>query len=138
VFYLVAGTSQGRRTFRVDRMSGVEVTGETFARPADFTLDEAWGQVVSRVEDMRARTWATLLIAERVVWVLRDHFGRHCEVHEVLPDGRARVRVGAPEARDIARTLSGWGAAVEVLDPPAVRAELARIGAELVRLYPPP
>jgi predicted DNA-binding transcriptional regulator YafY len=68
--------------------------------------------------------------------VLRDHFGRHCEVLETLADGRARVRVGAPEARDIARTLSGWGAAVEVLDPPSVRAELGRIGAELVRLYP--
>jgi predicted DNA-binding transcriptional regulator YafY len=135
VFYLVAGTSKGRRTFRVDRMSGLEVTGETFERPADFTLDEAWGEVVSRVEDLRARTGATLLIAERFVWVLRDHFGRHCEVLEVLPDGRARVRVGAPQARDIARTLSGWGAAVEVLDPPEVRAELARIGAELVDLY---
>jgi predicted DNA-binding transcriptional regulator YafY len=135
VFYLIAGTAKGRRTFRVDRMSAVTVTGETFERPADFVLDEAWGQVVGRVEDMRARTWATLLILERFVWVLRDHFGRHCEVLETLPDGRARVRVGAPQARDIARTLSGWGAAVEVLDPPGVRAELGRIGAELVDLY---
>ncbi|MEU4625361.1 WYL domain-containing protein [Actinoplanes sp. NPDC023801] len=135
VFYLIAGTVKGRRTFRVDRMGEVTVTGKTFERPADFTLDEAWGQVVGRVEDMRARTWATLLIAERFVWVLRDHFGRHCEVRETLPDGRARVRVGAPQARDIARTLSGWGAAVEVLDPPEVRTELARIGTELVELY---
>jgi predicted DNA-binding transcriptional regulator YafY len=138
VFYLVAGTVKGRRTFRVDRMSGVTVTEETFERPADFTLDEEWNRVVGRVEDLRARTWATLMIAERFVWVLRDHFGRHCEVHETLPDGRARVRVGVPHARDIARTLSGWGAAVEVLDPPEVRAELARIGTELVHLYPSP
>jgi predicted DNA-binding transcriptional regulator YafY len=137
VFYLVAGTVKGRRTFRVDRMSGVTVTGETFERPADFTLDEEWNRVVGRVEDLRARTWATLTIDERFVWVLRDHFGRHCEVHETLPGGRARVRVGAPQARDIARTLSGWGAAVEVLDPPEVRAELARIGNELVQLYAP-
>jgi predicted DNA-binding transcriptional regulator YafY len=135
VFYLIAGTAKGRRTFRVDRMSAVTVTEETFERPADFVLDDAWGQVVGKVEDMRARTWAMLLIAERFVWVLRDHFGRHCEVLETLPDGRARVRVGAPQPRDIARTLSGWGAAVEVLDPPEVRAELARIGTELVDLY---
>ncbi|MEV4274602.1 helix-turn-helix transcriptional regulator [Actinoplanes xinjiangensis] len=136
VYYLVAGTAKGRRTFRVDRMSAVTATGETFERPADFDLDTAWGQVVGEVEGMRSRTWATLLIADRFVWVLRDHFGRHCEVLETLADGRARVRVGAPEARDIARTLSGWGAAVEVLDPPSVRAELGRIGAELVHLYP--
>ncbi|WP_433789537.1 helix-turn-helix transcriptional regulator [Actinoplanes sp. CA-252034] len=135
LYYLIAGTTRGRRTFRVDRMSGVVVTGETFERPVDFHLDEAWAQVVGDVEGLRSRTWATLLIAERFVWVLRDHFGRHCEVLETLADGRSRVRVGAPEARDIARTLSGWGAAVEVLDPPEVRAELARIGAELVDLY---
>ncbi|MEU4159718.1 WYL domain-containing protein [Actinoplanes sp. NPDC026670] len=136
-YYLVAGTVKGRRTFRVDRMSAVTATGETFDRPAGFDLDEAWGQTVGEVEGMRARTWATLLIAERFVWVLRDHFGRHCEVVETLPDGRARVRVGAPEPRDIARTLAGWGAAVEVLDPPEVRAELSRIGAELFHLYQP-
>ena len=135
VFYLVAGTVRGRRTFRVDRMAGLTVTGEDFERPAGFSLDEAWEQVVGEVEAKRARTWATLLIEERFVWVLRDHFGRHCLIGETLADGRARVRVGAPQARDLARTLSGWGAAVEVLDPPQVRAELARIGAELVTLY---
>jgi hypothetical protein len=45
------------------------------------------------------------------------------------------VQVGAPTALDIARTLAGWGSAVEVLDPPAVHAELARIGAELALRY---
>ena len=55
---------------------------------------------------------------------------------EVLADGRARVRVGAPTARDIARTLAGWGGAVEVLEPVEVRAELARIASELSALYP--
>jgi predicted DNA-binding transcriptional regulator YafY len=137
IFYLVAGTDRGRRTFRVDRMGAVTLTGRHFTRPADFDLDRAWEQVVGEVEEKRARTWATLLIAERFVWVLRDHFGRHCEVVGTGDDGRARVRVGAPDARDLARTLSGWGAAVEVLDPPQVRAELGRIGAELAALYPP-
>ncbi|GAA4959614.1 helix-turn-helix transcriptional regulator [Actinoplanes utahensis] len=135
VFYLVAGTPRGQRTFRVDRMAEVTITGRGFERPVDFSLDEAWEQVVGEVEARRARTWATVLIEERFVWVLRDHFGRHCHVVEPLTGGRARVRVGAPNARDLARTLSGWGAAVEVLDPPEVRAELARIGAELVALY---
>ncbi|GIE83212.1 transcriptional regulator [Actinoplanes philippinensis] len=138
IHYLVAGTVNGRRTFRVDRMSRVVVTGETFERPADLDLDAAWDEVVGEVERMRSRTSATLLVDRRFVWVLRDHFGRHCEVAEILADGRARVRVGAPEPRDIARTLAGWGAAVEVLDPPAVRAELARIGAELAGLYRQP
>ena len=40
-------------------------------------------------------------------------------------------------ARSIAEQLAGWGAAVEVLEPEAVRAELARIGAELASTYAP-
>jgi predicted DNA-binding transcriptional regulator YafY len=135
VWYLIAGTDRGRRTFRVDRIIDPVPTGDTFQRPPDFDLEKAWEEVVGTIEDKRSRTWATLLIPERFVWVLRDHFGLHCEVREVLSDARARVRVGAPTPRDIARTLSGWGATVEVLDPPEVQAELHRIGTELAALY---
>lgn len=135
VWYLIAGTAEGQRTFRLDRLGGFEVTNETFERPAGFTLGTAWGEVVDAMEERRSRTWATLLIPARHVWVLRDHFGRHCEPGDELEDGRMRVRVGAPTPTDIARTLSGWGAVVEVLEPSSVRAELARIGTELATLY---
>ncbi|MCM4076080.1 helix-turn-helix transcriptional regulator [Paractinoplanes hotanensis] len=135
LWYLIAGTAKGRRTFRLDRVTDLEVTTGTFERPAGFALDTAWDEVVGTIEERRSRTWATLLIPERFLWVLRDQFGRHCRPGDVFDDGRVRVRVGAPTPRDIARTLSGWGSAVEVLDPPAVREELARIGAELTTLY---
>jgi predicted DNA-binding transcriptional regulator YafY len=120
----------------VDRISDLSRTGETFERPAGFSLAAEWERVVGAVEEKRAGTWATLLIPDRFVWVLRDHFGRHCHPGEST-DGRTEVRVGAPTPRDLARTLSGWGATVEVLDPPEVRAELARIGTELAGLYAP-
>jgi predicted DNA-binding transcriptional regulator YafY len=136
VWYLVAGTGRGERTFRVDRMGELTVTGRTFDRPAGFVLDQAWDRLVGTIEGRRSRTWATVLIPERFVWVLREQFGRHCHPEERLDDGRVRVRVGAPEPRDIARTLAGWGSTVEVVEPPGVRAELSRIGAELAALYP--
>lgn len=134
-WYLVAGTEQGRRTFRVDRILEAEPTGEPAARPDDFALASAWEQVVGEVEQRRSRTWATVLIDARFVPVLRDHFGRHCDVGSELDDGRTRVRVAAPTPLDIARNLAGWGAMVEVIEPPAVQAELARIGAELAGQY---
>ena len=137
VWYLIAGTERGRRTFRVDRITAAELTGQTAERPDDFVLDEAWRQVVGEVEDKRSRTWATVLIETRFVRILRDHFGRHCHTEADLDDGRSRVRIAAPTPLDIARDLAGWGAAVEVLDPPQVRAELARIGAELLGRYKP-
>jgi predicted DNA-binding transcriptional regulator YafY len=135
VWYLVAGTPRGQRTFRVDRMLAAEPTDEPAERPDDFALAAAWDDVVGEVERRRSHTWATLLLAERFVPVLRDHFGRHCHVDAVLDDGRARIRVAAPTPRDIARNLAGWGAMVEVLEPASVRGELARIGTELAGRY---
>jgi hypothetical protein len=43
--------------------------------------------------------------------------------------------VAAPTALMIAEHLAGWGALLEVEEPAAVQAELARIGAELTARY---
>ncbi|MCK2219426.1 WYL domain-containing protein [Actinomadura sp. ATCC 31491] len=137
VWYLVAGTEAGRRTYRVDRITGVEATGLPAERPDGFDLAAEWERVVGEVERRRSLVPAVVLVAERHVAVLRGQFGRHCEVLGREPDGRARVRVAAPMALSIAEHLAGWGAQVEVVEPEAVRAELARIGAELVARYGP-
>lgn len=136
-WYLVAGTERGRRTFRVDRIGTARTTDEAAAPPpAGFVLAEAWEEVVGVVEQRRSQTWATVLVETRFLWVLRDHFGRHLHVEEDRDDGRSRVRLAAPTPLDIARNLAGWGAQVEVLDPPEVVAELVRIATELAGLYP--
>ena len=134
VWYLLAGTSRGQRTFRLDRIIVATPTDQPADRPDDFALADAWEKVVGVVEERRSRTRATVLIETRFVPILRDHFGRHCH-SEGEEGGRTRVRLAAPTALDIARNLAGWGATVEVLEPPAVRAELARIGAELAGRY---
>jgi len=135
IWYLIAGTERGQRTFRVDRIAGAEATEEPAERPEDFTLETAWQQVVGEVEQRRSRTWATVLIETRFVPVLRTQFGRHCHADGEADGGRARVRLAAPTALDIARHLAGWGTMIEVVDPPSVRAELARIGTELAARY---
>jgi predicted DNA-binding transcriptional regulator YafY len=137
VWYLVAGTEAGPRTFRVDRIIAAEPTGQPADRPDDFTLAAAWEQVVGQVEQRRSRTWATVLIETRFVPVLRKQFGRHCHPDADPAGDRSRVRLGAPTALDIARQLAGWGGLVEVVEPASVQAELARIGAELTTRYGP-
>jgi hypothetical protein len=138
IWYLLAGTDDGRRTFRVDRMTDVVVTGLPAERPADFDLPSAWAEVVSEVEQRRSLLTATALVEARWVPILRTQFGRHCEVDRPAEDGRLGVRLTAPTARDVARQLAGWGVLVEVTGPEAVRHELARIGAELTAYYDTP
>ncbi|MFR9775062.1 helix-turn-helix transcriptional regulator [Micromonospora sp. MS34] len=132
VWYLLAGTDRGRRTFRVDRIARAEPTDRPADRPDDLVLADAWQKVVDEIERRRSGTWATVLLPTRFAPVLHDQFGRHCHLDGEPVDGRVRVRVAAPTPLDIARQLAGWGALVEVVDPPSVRDELARIGAELV------
>ncbi|MFI9007636.1 helix-turn-helix transcriptional regulator [Actinosynnema sp. NPDC053489] len=134
VWYLVAGTGAGERTFRVDRVVSARVTGEVFERPAGLELSVVWGRVVAEVERRRSSVSAVVWVPSRWAGVLGDQFGRHCEVVEVV-GGRSRVRVSAGSAVMVAQVLAGWGGLVEVVGPVEVRAELARLGGELVGLY---
>jgi predicted DNA-binding transcriptional regulator YafY len=135
VWYLVAGTEKGQRTFRVDRIVEVTITDLVAERPAEFDLSREWARVVDEMEQRRSLVSSTVLIAARLLPILRDRFGRHCEPLETCDDGRVRVRVAAHMPVGIAQELAGWGDAVEVLEPDAVKAELARLGSELVARY---
>ena len=50
VWYLIAGTEHGQRTFRVDRIIEAAVTDLPAHRPDDFDLDATWRDVVGAVE----------------------------------------------------------------------------------------
>ena len=135
VWYLVAGTDKGQRTFRVDRIVEAEVTDLPAGRPDDFELADAWQRVVDEVEQRRSGASATVLVAPWLITGLQTTFGRYAEVVGEEPDGRLRARVAAQSTTAVAEQLAGWATLVEVVGPPEVVAELARIGAELVARY---
>lgn len=135
VWYLLAGTEHGQRTFRIDRIIQAVVTDSVAERPVDFQLSTAWEQVAEQVERRRSLVTAAVLIHFKFLPVLRTQFGRHCTVDGPIDDERVRARVAAPTAVTIAEQLAGWGTAVEVIQPASVRAELARIGRELIDRY---
>lgn len=102
---------------------------------ADLDLAVVWSRVVDEQEQRRASLTATVAIDARFLQVLRTHFGRRCELISTSADGRARVQVAAASPVSLAEKLAGWGDAIEVVEPTSVRAELARIGAELTARY---
>ncbi|TCP47364.1 putative DNA-binding transcriptional regulator YafY [Tamaricihabitans halophyticus] len=138
VWYLIAGTERGQRTFRVDRISEARCTEQPAHRPADFELNQAWRAVVDEVEQRRSSVTAVVLVPANRLDVLRTQFGRYLEVDEELSDDRLRVRISAHLPVAVAEQLAGWGAAIDVLEPESVRSELARIGTELAERYSPP
>jgi predicted DNA-binding transcriptional regulator YafY len=133
-WFLLAGTADGRRTFRVDRVSGVDVLEDRFALPEDFDLARAWEEVSARVERARSAAEATVTVPDDLAGRFGEHVGAaYVDVLGPVPDapGRTRLRVRADTATMIARQVAGWADLVVGEEPAEVRAELARLGAAL-------
>ncbi|MGH2539981.1 MAG: helix-turn-helix transcriptional regulator [Actinomycetota bacterium] len=135
VWYLVAGTDAGLRTFRLSRVRSVEVTDRPVERPEDFDLEETWRSIVDTLEERRTWFRATVLASPEAVGWLRGAFGRRITVGGTETDGRVHVEIRSWSAHTIASELVGFGGNAEVVEPPEVREELARRGAELSELY---
>lgn len=132
VVYLLAGSSRGPRTYRLDRIDDVTVhEAATFERPTDAELDAQWERAVDVVTRARTGVTARIRADATALAVLADRLGTAFVAGDI--DGEAVV--AAHTERGLAEQLAGWGARVEVLEPAGVIAELRQIGSELVRAY---
>jgi predicted DNA-binding transcriptional regulator YafY len=135
VWYLVAETDAGLRTFRVWRVQSVELTDEPVRRPPGFELAKAWEEIVARVDEHRASRRVRALAEPTIIGWLRGHFGNRLSVGEAVEDGRIGVGIGFGDTRQAAMELAGYGFGLEVLDPPELRDELVAIGTRLLERY---
>jgi predicted DNA-binding transcriptional regulator YafY len=135
VWYLMAHTDAGLRTFRVDRVTSVEVTGEAVERPPGFDLEQAWERIVATVDDLRSPVRVEAIVGREQLHVLGWIFGRLLEVGSTRGDGRVEVTIGGQRIEVVTTQLAGFGESVEVTAPAAAREHLARIGDQLCRLY---
>ncbi len=135
VWYLVADTEAGMRTFRVGRVRGLVITDRPVVRPEGFDLAETWQAVVDAMDERRNAFRAVVRAEPRALGWLRSSFGSSIIVRDTLDDGRLEVEIGAWSAEVLAHDLVGFGAHVEVVHPQEVRDQLARMGAQLVVRY---
>ena len=139
VWYLVAGTTKGLRTFRVNRVSSVEQTEDPVVRPDGFDLADTWQHVVERVDEMRTPASVSARVDPELVQLLRWMFERQIEIGDPGdrgPDGRVAVTVRGYTIENLASQLAGFGSQLEITEPPEAREHMARIGRELVAAYP--
>ena len=134
-WYLLADTEAGLRTFRVDRLTSVEPTGRPVVRPPGFDLAEAWRRITREVDERRAPVRAHARARPEMVGLCRRIFGTRVRIGPPAPDGRVEVELRGHNVRSLAGEIAGLGAAVEVLDPPEVRQQLADLAAELAATY---
>jgi predicted DNA-binding transcriptional regulator YafY len=134
VWYLLAGTPAGRRTFRLSRMAGVEPTGEPATVPADLDLAGEWESVqrdylrrmqVVEVELEVAASAVLRLSASLRGWASAEDRGEAAA-------GRRRVVAAFPHVGAAAGHLAGFGGDVRVVAPAELRDQLRRLGEGLV------
>jgi predicted DNA-binding transcriptional regulator YafY len=134
VWYLVADTANGMRTFRVNRVRAVQPTGEPVVRPDGFDLVETWNAIAAEVDQRRAPYRVRARVRRERLWYLWGSFGNRLHVVGDADADTVEVELRSVGPDVLAAEIAGFGAAVEVAEP-EVRAALARIGAELTAAF---
>jgi predicted DNA-binding transcriptional regulator YafY len=135
VWYLVAGTADGVRTFRVGRVTDCTPTELPAVRPHGFDLARAWEESAAAVQARRAPVMVQARAEPALVPRLRSLLGTRLRVGAADPDGRVEVEVAGPTAAFVAAELCRFGRRLEVTGPPEAREHLAALAAELRQLY---
>lgn len=137
VWYLIADTGSGMRTFRVDRMTAVEPTGDAVVKPPEFDLAATWLETADRIDEMRVPVTVTTTVDASAVRFLRFVFGRRLAIGgaDTGSNGRVGVHIRGHNIRGLAAEIAGFGAMVEVVEPVELREALAAIGRELTACY---
>jgi predicted DNA-binding transcriptional regulator YafY len=134
-WYLVAGTEAGRRTFRIDRVSSADPTGDPVHRPEDFDLARSWREIADEVDRRRTPLEIRAVCVPHEMSRLRMVLGERLEVGGSTPDGRVEVVIRGYNEHALAGELAGLVDWLEVTGPPGVRDLLASIGTTLVERY---
>lgn len=139
-WYLVAAGSR-ISTYRVSQIRALTVLDEGFQRPAGFDLAAFWQSYVDDFDARRHTATATIRVspALRAEMVEQMTPAVHRAVtatgSEPDQDGWVTATVPIENLRHAHRTFLAFGAELEVLDPPELRALVAESVAGLSRTY---
>ncbi|KMS75700.1 DeoR faimly transcriptional regulator [Streptomyces viridochromogenes] len=135
IWYLVADRDGEPRLFRADRVLAAAVTDEPVHRRPGQNLASVWALLRERFERLPDGIRVRCRVRREQLDVFQRLFTSQLVAPPRTTDGGCvRAELAFRELPDV-RGLLSLGAAVEVLDPPEARAELAAVSAELAALY---
>ena len=135
VWYLVARSSAGMRTYRLSRIANAVILATPFKRPANFNLATYWKKSLVQIEQQRQHFYATLALAPEAA----ASISRWCQVEPVADVSSRRaippdwqVLNVAFESKSQAHFVTlGFGPRARALAPPQlcdlIQADLAQM-----------
>lgn len=138
-WYVVAATAGGMRTYRVSNILDLTPTDEQFERPADFDLPRYWQEHLGQFDRARFTGEAVVRLSADLVRRLPDLtyplLQKASADAEPAADGSVTVAVPIESIGNAAAQFIRLGAELEALEPPELRAELARLARSVLQLY---
>jgi predicted DNA-binding transcriptional regulator YafY len=140
VWYLVYAVDGVVRARRVSRIVSAVVLEQPFERPADFNLAAFWQQWCAEFEKDRPRYEVQALVsptlADRLPHILQNKQPDLLNVPPKLGKDGWQLMTLTFESFEVARTrLLGFGGAVEVLEPLALRLSLLDYAQQVIGRY---
>ena len=140
LWYLVYALAGRLRVRRLARIVSAKMLPKSFSRPADFNLAEFWQTWCAAYEkdrrlfEVKARVAPSL--AERLPKLLQENLPDVLNTPPLIPETGWQTMTLHFENFEAARTqLLGYGSAVEVLEPLALRTSLADYAMQIQKLY---
>jgi len=140
IWHLVCVGGGRTRVYRVSGLQDVRLSSETFERSADFDLAAYWTAWCARSAERQPPYSVKVRVSSDLIAELPRHLGGSMQqkIEEVeAPDDEGRITVVLTFASlTSARThILGFGGAVEVLEPRALRLTVADFAAQTAGLY---
>ena len=140
VWYLVCARGGGMHIMRVARVLNARASDDAFERPVGFDLAAFWKAHCAEYEGNRLRYPVTARVAPHFVPHLPRYFGAHIRTEVAQagpPDDEGWITLTLPFERleDARERILGFGRAVEVLEPVALRKSVLDFAAQVVALY---
>ena len=124
----------------VDRASSVvdaELLEERFERPDAFDLPTYWAEWAARYEANRPVFSVTALAEAGALPFLESELGQERVLRSEEPksDSRIQVHLTFERFEEARSTLLGFGGAIEVISPEALRQSIADFGEQVLSAY---
>ncbi len=132
-WYLVAGSGEHLTVLPLERMIGVELARGSFTRPPDFRLAELWRSWIERGQKERPVFIVKARLSPELLPLLADHI---LVIEDSRPGDDWRLVTLKFETFEEARMrVLGWGGALEVLEPRALRLSIIDFARQVLETY---
>jgi len=139
-WYLVYMNSERFRMRRISEFRNISVTGQSFHRPDDFDLESTWKNMCTVEEESNFSYSVVIRVSpELIPYINEPSWNIPYQIIELEPQidskGWRRCTLAYENLFSSRSHLLGWGNAVEVVEPEALRVSMQDFAHQITSVY---